>query len=62
MNSERLTITVEEAAKLLGVGRNTMLKLVTLEDFPAIHLKKKILINKLKLQEWLNNNSGAYFA
>lgn len=60
MRDEKLTITVQEAAKLLGVGRNMMLELVTLPDFPAIRFKRKILINKAQLQNWLNNNNGKF--
>ena len=58
MKEEKLTITVQEAARLLGIGRNIMLELVTLPDFPAIRFKRKILINKAQLQNWLDNNSG----
>lgn len=58
--SDKLGITVNEAAKLLGVGRNLMLKLVTVEGFPAIRFKKKIIINKNKLQQWFDENAGAY--
>lgn len=58
--SDKLGITVNEAAKLLGVGRSLMLKLVTVEGFPAIRFKKKIIINKNKLQQWFDENAGAY--
>ena len=30
-NNDRLSITVDEAAKLLGVGRNTMLEFVKMD-------------------------------
>lgn len=60
MKEEKLTITVQEAARLLGIGRNIMLELVTLPDFPAIRFKRKILINKAQLQNWLDNNIGKF--
>jgi len=53
-------ITVEEARKQLGIGRNLMLKLVKLEGFPAIRFKRKIIINRKKLQEWFDQNYGVY--
>lgn len=53
-------ITVEEARKQLGIGRNLMLKLVKLEGFPAIRFKRKIIINGTKLQEWFDQNYGQY--
>ncbi len=62
MNNEndKIGITVVEAAKLLGIGKNLMLKLVTVPGFPAIRFKKKIIVNKNKLQQWFDENAGAY--
>ncbi len=60
MNDEKLSLSVTEAAELLGIGRNLMLKLVTVPGFPAIRFKKKILINKNKLQQWFDENTGTY--
>ncbi len=41
MDNEKLSLSVEEAAKLLGIGRNLMLKLVTVPGFPVVRFKKK---------------------
>lgn len=59
-NDNKLGISINEAAYLLGIGRNLMLKLVTVPGFPAIKFKKKIIINKNKLQQWFDENSGVY--
>ena len=53
-------ISVDVARKRLGIGRNLMLKLVTVPGFPAIRFKRKIIINGAKLQEWFDNNYGTY--
>lgn len=53
-------ITVDEARKQLGIGRNLMLKLVQINGFPAIRFKRKIIINGNKLQEWMCKNYGKY--
>ena len=58
--NECLGISVEEAAKLLGVGRNTMLDFVKMDGFPAIRLKRKIIIDKNALPIWFSNNYGRY--
>ncbi len=58
--NEKITITVDEAARLLGVGRNTMLEFVKMEGFPAIQLKRKIIIDKKALPKWFANNYGKY--
>ena len=60
MENEKISITVNEAAKLLGVGRNTMLEFVKMNDFPAIRLKRKILIDNKALPIWFSNNYGKY--
>ena len=59
-NDEKIGISIDEAAKLLGIGKNLMLKLVTVEGFPAIRFKRKIIINKKKLQQWFDENTGVY--
>ena len=59
-NNDRLSITVDEAAKLLGVGRNTMLEFVKMDGFPSINLKRKIIIDKEALPKWFSNNYGKY--
>lgn len=58
---DKLTLNIDEAAELLGIGRNLMLKLVTVDDFPAIKFKRKIIINKQQLQQWLDKHGGSTF-
>jgi len=53
-------ITIDEARKMLGIGRNLMLKLVKVNGFPAIRFKRKIIINGPKLQDWFDKNYGQY--
>lgn len=59
-NNERIGISIDEAAKLLNVGRNLMLELVKMDGFPAIRLKRKIIIDKEALPKWFSNNYGKY--
>ncbi len=59
-DKEKLSITVDEAAKLLGVGRNIMLEFVKMDGFPAIRLKRKIIIDKEALPKWFSSNYGKY--
>ena len=60
IDDERISITVDEAAKMLGVGRNMMLEFVKMQGFPAIRLKRKILIDQEALPKWFANNYGRY--
>lgn len=59
-NNEKIGINVNEAAKILGIGRNTMLEFVKMDGFPAIRLKRKIIIDKEALPKWFSNNYGKY--
>ncbi len=60
MAEEKIGISIDEARKMLGIGRNLMLELVKLDDFPCIKFKRKIVIDKEKLPEWFSNNYGKY--
>ena len=51
-------ISIEECAKIFGVGRNTMLRITKMPRFPAIFLKGKTLIIKGKLQNWIETHAG----
>ena len=59
-NNMKLGITVDEARKMLGIGRNLMLQLVKLDGFPAVRFKRKIIINKELLPKWFAENYGQY--
>jgi excisionase family DNA binding protein len=52
---EKLTYTVEEAAKAMNVSRNTMFKMLKLPKFEAISVRvgRKWLISKKRLDEWV---------
>lgn len=58
--NERLGLTVDEARKMLGIGRNLMLQLVKVKGFPAVRFKRKIIINKELLPKWFEESCGEY--
>ena len=58
IGDEKIGINIEECAKYMGVSKQLMAEIVRMPDFPCIKFKRKILINKSKVQEWLDNNSG----
>ena len=60
-NGEKMGINIQEAAKLLGISKNLMAELVKYPDFPCIKFKRRIVINKNKLQDWFDKNSGKFF-
>jgi len=55
----KMAVSVAEAAKLLGVGLNTMRDLTHTSGFPAVRVSaNRIVIPVDKLKEWLNENAG----
>ena len=59
-DNTKIGLTVDEARKMLGIGKNLMLQLVKVKGFPAIRYKKKIIINKELLPKWFAENCGEY--
>lgn len=57
---ELILITVEEAARLLHIGRNRMLQLVKIKGFPAILFPHQIRIVKELLPVWVAKNIGRF--
>ena len=52
------TMTVKEMAEALSIGSVTAYQLVNSEGFyPAFRIGRKILVNREKLQEWLNEQT-----
>ena len=56
---EKLALTVPEAAKLIGVGLNTMRDLTHADGFPAIRVSaNRIIVPVDGLKAWLATRSG----
>ncbi|HUQ38062.1 MAG TPA: helix-turn-helix domain-containing protein [Aestuariivirga sp.] len=54
MKIERETVTVEEASKALGIGRNTAYEAVKSGEIPSIKIGKRRLISKAALMRLLD--------
>jgi excisionase family DNA binding protein len=54
MDSVVATYDVEEAAKVLGIGRNTAYKLIDEGQIPHLRLGKKIRIPKIAIDRMLS--------
>ena len=51
---ERLLITVEEAARRLGIGRSLAWRLVRSGELPSVRLGRLVRIPERALEEWLS--------
>jgi len=54
--NEKLTLSVEEAGKLLGVSRQVAYQLIHRADFPTLHIGRRILVPRKQLEEWMDRN------
>ena len=55
---ERLTVSVSEAAELLGIGRGTAYECVRTGEIPSIKLGRRIVIPKEALAVLLSRATG----
>lgn len=53
----RMTLTVEETADELHISRPVAYELVKEPDFPSFRIGKRILVNRLGLQRWIDYQS-----
>lgn len=54
---EKLAISIEEFASMVGIGRSKAYQLSRSEGFPQIRLGKRIVIPVDQLKDWLMQNS-----
>ncbi len=53
MNTEKLALSVTEAAALLGVSRPTVYELINREDFPSFRIGTRRVISRAGLEKWV---------
>ena len=58
---EKIGLNIKEASRLMGINEKLMSELTHVKGFPCIKFKRRIVINKLRLQECFDKNSGRYF-
>ena len=51
--SERLLLTVEEAARHLGIGRTLAWQLVRKGELPVVRLGRCVRVSRQALEEWI---------
>lgn len=53
-----LTLDIKGAAALLGVSDDLMCRFVYQADFPSFRIGRKILIDRRKLEAWLDTQTA----
>ena len=62
MMDEKITLTVEELIKFLGISRQTAYQLCRTEGFPALRIGRRVLIPKKQLETWIEEHMGGAVA
>lgn len=57
VQTERLTLSVTEAASLLGVSRPTVYQLIRRADFPSFKVGARTLISRAGLEAWVERQA-----
>lgn len=53
VSMKKLTLSIQEVANVLGVSRPTVYKLAQMSDFPAFHLRGRVVISADGLERWV---------
>ena len=53
MDKEKLTLTVDETAKCLGIGRNSAYEAIARGEIPVVRVGKRLLVPKAALERLL---------
>ena len=57
MDKEKLTLTVDETAKCLGIGRNSAYEAIARGEIPVVKVGKRLLVPKAALEKLLAGRS-----
>ena len=58
MSVGKMGLTIEEAAEITGIGRNTMRKLIDWGKLPVLKVGRKTIIRKDALERFMEVNQG----
>ena len=58
MRDVKMGLTIEEAAEMSGIGRNTMRKLVDWGKLPVLKVGRKKIIRRDALENFMTVNQG----
>lgn len=58
MDTDKLTLTVDEVARCLGIGRNSAYEAISRGEIPVIRVGKRLLVPKAALAKMLSGNDS----
>lgn len=58
LKTERLTMTIPQAAQMLGISKNLMYPLTRSKDFPIIQVGTRRLVPIKAFERWVEQQTG----
>lgn len=55
---EKLTLSVAEAAKIVGISTSRMYQIVKIKGFPCIQIGKRLRVSAKGLERWLEEKAA----
>lgn len=56
-NIRPITVSTTEAARLLGISKPSVYRLIHRGDFPVLHVGNRTLVSLAGLDEWVKNQT-----
>lgn len=57
MKPDKLTLSVPEAARIVGVSQSKMYEIVKVKGFPTIHIGRRLLVSTKGLERWIEEQA-----
>jgi excisionase family DNA binding protein len=57
--SDRLIITIAEAAQLLGLSESTVYRLARENKIPVVRIGASVRVNRRQLEQWIDSHTEA---
>jgi len=57
---DKKTYNASEIAAILGISKSKAYDLLHREDFPTLHIGKRLMVVRTKFDVWLEEHSGSY--
>lgn len=57
MTDDKMALTVEELAAVLGISRSCAYKLIREPGFPVVYIGRRALIPRKSLEKWLEDKA-----
>lgn len=54
---QKLTLSVPEAAEIIGVSPSKMYEVVKIQGFPLVKLGKRLLVSRKGLERWVEEQA-----